>query len=127
MVISFLPYFFSETEPCEWIAGWPVFERLLTPKFLCSSSAVAPGGEISVHALNAWPLSLPVDINGYEAEHRDTMNSELRRPFPPREKVKVLNIGCGNSQLGECMLHHGFMDIVNCDYSSVVIKKSKSL
>jgi hypothetical protein len=47
--------------------------------------------------------------------------------FPSTDLCQVLHIGCGNSQLGEYMLQSGFNDIVNVDYSEVVIKKSEWL
>ena len=46
--------------------------------------------------------------------------------FPTKENCKVLNVGCGNSQLGEHMLLSGFSDVVNVDYSEVVIQQSMS-
>ena len=46
--------------------------------------------------------------------------------YPSKEKCRVLNVGCGNSQLSEFMvLHDGWFDIVNIDYSEVVINKSE--
>ncbi len=45
--------------------------------------------------------------------------------FPSKDSCWVLNIGCGNSQLGEQMLQGGFTDIVNIDFLDVVINKSE--
>jgi len=47
------------------------------------------------------------------------------RDFPSKERCRVLNVGCGNSHLGEQMLQSGFTEIVNVDYSEVVINKSE--
>jgi 2-polyprenyl-3-methyl-5-hydroxy-6-metoxy-1,4-benzoquinol methylase len=45
--------------------------------------------------------------------------------YPSKEKCRVLNVGCGNSQLSEFMVHDGWFDVVNIDYSEVVINKSE--
>ncbi len=41
------------------------------------------------------------------------------------EKNNQTAISCGNSQLGEQKLIEGFTDIVNIDYSEVVVRKSE--
>lgn len=42
--------------------------------------------------------------------------------FPSREHCRVLILGCGNSSFGQDMINDGWTgDIVNIDYSSVVI------
>lgn len=126
-----------ETEPCDWIvSGYGVFHHLLSPTFLQDTNAPAPGGFISVLGLDAWqapqcPL-LPTseedeDEEEEEQEQHDESSINSRFvAFPLKEKCRVLHVGCGNSQLGEYMLHDGFRDIVNVDYSEVVINKSKS-
>ncbi len=99
-----------------------MFERLLDPTFLCSS-ALPPGGEISVHFLNNVHPSMPL---GYIGEEEGCHCSEFEPiDFPPRDQCRVYHVGCGNSQLGEIMLRHGFSDVVNVDYSEVVIEKMK--
>ena len=45
--------------------------------------------------------------------------------YPSKEKCRVLNVGCGNSQLSEFMVQDGWFDIENIDYSEVVINKSE--
>jgi hypothetical protein len=59
-----------------------------------------------------------------ESDGEDTRQYEAR-DFPSKEMCRVLNVGCGNSRLGEQMLQGGFTDIVNIDYSEVVINKSE--
>jgi SAM-dependent methyltransferase len=47
--------------------------------------------------------------------------------FPPRDKCRVLILGCGNSTFGEDMLRDGWTGkIVNVDFSSVVIDQMKT-
>ena len=126
-----------ETKPCDWIvSGYGVFHHLLSPTFLQDTNAPAPGGFISVLGLDAWqapqcPLLTTSeedeDEEEDEQEHHDESSINSRFvAFPLKEKCRVLHVGCGNSQLGEYMLHDGFRDIVNVDYSEVVINKSKS-
>ncbi|KAL3791692.1 hypothetical protein HJC23_003949 [Cyclotella cryptica] len=119
--------------PCEWIAGWDLISRLLTPNFLCLA-APPPSGEIRVHGLNQLSLAHLLSIRNYhgdfvideELEYCDSQSSLLTIDFPSREKARVLNVGCGNSKLSADMVYHGWMDITNVDYSKVVIKKMQS-
>ena len=67
----------------------------------------------------------PEQCEEQEQHDESSINSRFVA-FPLKEKCRVLHVGCGNSQLGEYMLHDGFRDIVNVDYSEVVINKSKS-
>jgi SAM-dependent methyltransferase len=47
--------------------------------------------------------------------------------FPPRDKCRVLILGCGNSTFGEDMMRDGWTGkITNVDFSSVVIEQMKS-
>ncbi|KAI5124280.1 hypothetical protein M0805_005127 [Coniferiporia weirii] len=43
----------------------------------------------------------------------------------PDKSSKILMLGCGNSTLSEEMYDNGYHNIVNIDYSSVVIKQMK--
>ena len=52
-------------------------------------------------------------------------NATGQGKFPSKQKCRGLHVGCGNSQLGEHMLHGGYTEIVNVDYSKVVIRKSE--
>lgn len=132
------PYLFHlryshETEPAEWIInGYSIFQHLLTPKYLCHSSAPPPGGEITVRALKNWCGSTDLllthggGVGGEEDDARQSSSPITVLCFPKKDKCKVLNVGCGNSQLGEHMLLSGFSNIVNVDYSEVVIQQSTS-
>jgi len=114
-----------ETEPCDWIiADYITFRHLLSPQFLCHCRAPPPRGEILLRSLNNWqaphcPSLLAGETDGAEARQHESSASQ----FPPKEQCRVLHVGCGNSELGELMLNEGFGDIVNIDYSEVVIKK----
>jgi SAM-dependent methyltransferase len=47
--------------------------------------------------------------------------------FPPRDKCRVLILGCGNSTMAEDMVRDGWMgEIVNVDFSPVVIGQMKA-
>ena len=119
-----------ETDPCDWItAGYSIFQHLFTPIFLNHKRAPPPGGEISIHHLQDWrsprSLSLFTPSMLMEESGEEDTRQHQERDFPSRGRCRVLNVGCGNSQLGEQMLMDGFMDIVNVDYSEVVIGKSE--
>jgi hypothetical protein len=112
-----------ETEPCDWIVNdYSIFQQLLSPQVL-NHLAPPPGGEIFIRHLHALP--------GYQCTALDDDKKETdwkqREPydFPLASFCRVLNVGCGNSQLGEYMLQSGFTDVVNIDYSEIVIKKSE--
>ncbi len=82
-----------------------------------------------MHHLHKWrapqcPPLLPPSMLANESDCEDTMQYEAR-DFPSKERCRVLNVGCGNSHLGEQMLQSGFTEIVNVDYSEVVINKSE--
>ena len=67
-------------------------------------------------------------VGGGEDDARQSSSPHLLPvlSFPTKENCKVLNVGCGNSQFGEHMLLSGFSNIVNVDYSEVVIQQSTS-
>lgn len=82
-----------------------------------------------MHHLHDWrdpqsPSLFTPSMLMEESDGEDTRQHQ-ERDFPSRGRCRVLHLGCGNSQLGEQMLMNGFMDIVNVDYSDVVISKSE--
>lgn len=133
LLISFHLRYSHETEPAEWIVnGYSIFQHLLSPKFLCHT-ANPPGGEITVRTLKNWCGSTDVllthggGVGGAEDDARQSSSPLVPvLSFPTKENCKVLNVGCGNSQLGEHMLLSGFSNIINVDYSEVVIQQSTS-
>lgn len=78
--------------------------------------APPPGGDIIVRCLNIQYPSISSDVFDGEIRSMD---------YPSKETCRVLNVGCGNSQLSEFMVQDGWFDIVNIDYSEVVINKSE--
>lgn len=122
-----------ETASCDWIGDANLVEALLTTEILKYSSAPAPGGHSVglVTSLPTFPIPLyPTDgiddegimtIPFYHEESRGDVN------FPKRKDMKILNVGCGNSLLGEGLLKKKFNNIVNVDYSPVLIKKSECI
>ena len=60
-----------------------------------------------------------------ELEYCTSMGSEFITKFPSREEAKVLHVGCGTSSLSADLVYHGWMDIVNIDYSKTVIEASE--
>lgn len=110
--------------------GTDIFKHLLSPTFLANTRALQPGGMIHVKHLATWTPQAPqcpllTDGSGEEEYHEHDSKVSRELAFPSRELTRVLHVGCGNSRLGEYMLHEGFTNIVNVDYSEVVIKKSK--
>ena len=51
-------------------------------------------------------------LKGFESKMKDSDPS----------KLKILHLGCGNSSLGPDLYKRGFKNIVNLDYSSIVIE-----
>ncbi|KAJ6614176.1 S-adenosyl-L-methionine-dependent methyltransferase [Mycena sp. CBHHK59/15] len=49
----------------------------------------------------------------------------LVRELIPRKDARILMLGCGNSTLSQDMYGDGYMNIVNTDYSSVVIEQMR--
>lgn len=60
--------------------------------------------------------------------HRIERRHDVKGSFPLQKKdVRVLHLGCGNSEVGAHLLKRGYNNIVNVDNSVVVIKKSESI
>ncbi|EIM86845.1 S-adenosyl-L-methionine-dependent methyltransferase [Stereum hirsutum FP-91666 SS1] len=52
--------------------------------------------------------------------------ADLIRDAIPDKHARILMLGCGNSTLSEDMYDDGYKNIVNIDYSDVVIERMKS-
>jgi len=83
-----------------------------------------------VTSLRTFPLPLyPADNYGpvLNESHREELRvGDVQFSFPLKRKdVRVLNLGCGNSELGANLLKKGYNNIVNVDNSYVLIKKSE--
>ncbi|KAJ6530078.1 S-adenosyl-L-methionine-dependent methyltransferase [Mycena vulgaris] len=50
----------------------------------------------------------------------------LLRTLIPRKEARILILGCGNSTLSQDMYDDGYMNIVNIDYSLVVIEQMQA-
>ncbi|KAF9480549.1 S-adenosyl-L-methionine-dependent methyltransferase [Pholiota conissans] len=51
--------------------------------------------------------------------------AELLHELIPNKSSKILMLGCGNSKLSEDMWEDGYQDIVNTDYSGVLVEQMK--
>ncbi|KAJ3890478.1 S-adenosyl-L-methionine-dependent methyltransferase [Lentinula edodes] len=51
--------------------------------------------------------------------------SDILRSLIPDKRSRILMLGCGNSKLSEDMYDDGYHNIVNTDYSSIIIEKMK--
>ncbi|KXN90687.1 Methyltransferase-like protein 13 [Leucoagaricus sp. SymC.cos] len=51
--------------------------------------------------------------------------AELLHELIPQKSSRILMLGCGNSKLSKDMWDDGFKNIVNTDYSSVLIERMK--
>ncbi|KAF5362401.1 hypothetical protein D9756_002231 [Leucocoprinus leucothites] len=51
--------------------------------------------------------------------------AELLHELIPEEQSRILMLGCGNSKLSEDMWEDGYRNIVNTDYSGVLVEKMK--
>jgi len=129
-----------EKEPCEWIGGSNLVEAILQPEILQYTAAPAPNvgktlanhtqNGIVVTSLSTFPLPLyPAEdysnmLN--ENHHRNERRVEEKCSFPMQRKdVRILHLGCGNSEVGAHLLKRGYNNIVNVDSSYVLIKKSE--
>jgi len=52
--------------------------------------------------------------------------AHLLRPVLPDKTARILMLGCGNSTLSEDMYDDGYKNIVNIDYSPVVIERMRA-
>ncbi|KAJ1306670.1 hypothetical protein OPQ81_007665 [Rhizoctonia solani] len=52
---------------------------------------------------------------------------DILENYIPGRDVRILMLGCGNSTLSEDMYQDGYRNIVNIDFSSVVIQHMHSL
>lgn len=62
------------------------------------------------------------------AKLKDTLSKYMHRnedSKDDRSQLKILNVGCGNSDLSENMFDDGYTGIHSIDYSDVVIQKMK--
>ncbi|KAF8825847.1 hypothetical protein HHX47_DHR6000712 [Lentinula edodes] len=51
--------------------------------------------------------------------------SDIFRSLIPDKRSRILMLGCGNSKLSEDMYDDGYHNIVNTDYSSIIVEKMK--
>ncbi|KAH7872935.1 S-adenosyl-L-methionine-dependent methyltransferase [Lentinula edodes] len=51
--------------------------------------------------------------------------SDILRSLIPDKRSRILMLGCGNSKLSEDMYDDGYHNIVNTDYSSIIVEKMK--
>ncbi|KAJ4498978.1 S-adenosyl-L-methionine-dependent methyltransferase [Lentinula lateritia] len=51
--------------------------------------------------------------------------ADILRSLIPEKRSRILMLGCGNSKLSEDMYDDGYHNIVNTDYSSIIIEKMK--
>ncbi len=105
------------------VNDYSIFQQLLSPQVL-NHVAPPPGGEIFVRHLHALPGYQCTALDS-DKERESGWKQQEPYEFPLTNFCRVLNVGCGNSQLGEYMLQSGFTDVVNVDYSEIVIKKSE--
>lgn len=49
----------------------------------------------------------------------------LKERYPKKSKVKILELGCGNSTMSVDLVKIGYTNITSIDYSNVIIKRMK--
>ena len=106
----------------------------MRPEILQYTSAPEPGGHITVTSLSTFPLPLyeypAVEYGSMLNEnHRNERRmNDIKCSFPKqRNQVRILHVGCGNSEVGAHLLKKGYNNIVNVDNSVVLINKSESM
>ncbi|KAK0239050.1 S-adenosyl-L-methionine-dependent methyltransferase [Armillaria nabsnona] len=63
------------------------------------------------------------DVKSFDWFKKYSDIADLLRELIPDKTSKILMLGCGNSTLSEDMYDDGYKNIVNVDYSSVVIEQ----
>mmetsp|Transcript_4641 Transcript_4641/g.6786 ORF Transcript_4641/g.6786 Transcript_4641/m.6786 type:complete len:368 (-) Transcript_4641:194-1297(-) len=115
----------SDEDQFDWFQRYCGIRHFFTSEYLAPSQIDEtknnyPADSVAGNTANSKP-------GGQEAPN-SSMDGVLNQAstFPPREKCRVLVIGCGNSRLSEDMLSDNWTGgITNVDYSSVVIRKMR--
>ena len=122
-----------EKEKCEWIGTPNLVEAIIRPEILQYTSAPAPGGHITVTSLSTFPSPLyeyPAEYGSmpHENHRNERRMNGMKCSFPKhRQQIRILHVGCGNSEVGAHLLKKGYNNIVNVDNSPVLINKSESM
>ena len=107
-------------------------EAIISNKEIVNYTSAPPPGSLTVTSLSAFPSplnsSVSFEYSGMEEVHQNERRIGMGgvSSFPKRKKdIRILHVGCGNSEVGAQLLKKGYNKIVNVDYSKVVVTKSK--
>jgi SAM-dependent methyltransferase len=119
--------------PLDWYQSYSSLRPVLDPSYLASATNPAPftgAGELRIGAhAAASPSTRRIDGTQFRSELVTAACAAQNRPAavanPAKEHTRALILGCGNSTFGFEMLQDGYKQIVNVDFSSVVIDQMK--
>eukprot|EP00823_Brevimastigomonas_motovehiculus_P001217 TRINITY_DN11737_c0_g1_i1.p1 TRINITY_DN11737_c0_g1~~TRINITY_DN11737_c0_g1_i1.p1 ORF type:complete len:249 (+),score=66.14 TRINITY_DN11737_c0_g1_i1:158-904(+) len=117
----------SSEDKYDWYLGWkeikPIFLPFLNVKE--EKNVAEATSSSSVDSSSTQTQTIKEKEGGKESKEKDKQKEKEKEPHD-RSTLRVLVVGCGNSELSEQMYKDGFVNIISIDYSETVIKQMQN-